>query len=176
MNWSCSRVKGKIRFILKPTVIRAVCPGVKPPSSGKSKVAQLYPQALGVCAFNGAYCQSQSPDRRSDSHLWSTTNFFFLRSVDSCGLVDVRRPLWREVGSVVYSCSWASPEQSLSCPSPAGLMTMFHSLNFETLQTWMARFLYLFPLISRLITQPRGGPNRKHCSPYCCVTMKVFVS
>jgi hypothetical protein len=30
------------------------------------------------------------------------------------GFVDVGRPLWRDIGSVVFSCCWASPAQSFS--------------------------------------------------------------
>jgi hypothetical protein len=54
-----------------------------------------------------------------------------LRS-DDCGVVDVGRSLWREDGSVVYNCSWFSPEQSFSGPSLVGLVTIFYSLRFET--------------------------------------------
>jgi hypothetical protein len=46
--------------------------------------------------------------------------------------------------SVVYSCCWASPAQSFSGPNPAGLMTIFYCLKFETSPTWRASFLYLF--------------------------------
>jgi hypothetical protein len=35
---------------------------------------------------------------------------------DSCGFVDVARPLWREEVSVIYNCCWPSPAQSLSGP------------------------------------------------------------
>jgi hypothetical protein len=31
---------------------------------------------------------------------------------DSCGFVDVGRPLWREDRSVIYTCCWPSPAQS----------------------------------------------------------------
>jgi hypothetical protein len=55
------------------------------------------------------------------------------------------RPFWREVGSVVYSCCWASPVQSLSCSSPTGLRTIFYCLKFETPPTWRAKFLHLLP-------------------------------
>jgi hypothetical protein len=39
-------------------------------------------------------------------------------------------PLWREVGSVVISCCWASLAQSFSSLSPEGLITIFYCLNF----------------------------------------------
>jgi hypothetical protein len=63
----------------------------------------------------------------------------------SCEFVDVGRPLWREDGSVFYNCYWPSPAQSFSGPSPAGLMTIFYCLRFETPPTWRARSPYLYP-------------------------------
>jgi hypothetical protein len=38
-----------------------------------------------------------------------------------------------------------SPAQSFSSPSPAGLMTTFYCLRFETPSTWRTRSLYLYP-------------------------------
>jgi hypothetical protein len=46
------------------------------------------------------------------------------------GFVDVERHLWREVESVVFSCCWASPAQSFSGLSSAGLMGICYCLNF----------------------------------------------
>jgi hypothetical protein len=43
-------------------------------------------------------------------HLGPKTRFLLLW--DSCGFVDVGRPLWREDGSAVYNCCWLSPAQS----------------------------------------------------------------
>jgi hypothetical protein len=51
---------------------------------------------------------------------------------DSCGFVDLGRPLWREAGSVVYNSCWPSPAQSFSGPSPVGLVAIFYCLRFET--------------------------------------------
>jgi hypothetical protein len=52
---------------------------------------------------------------------------------DSCGYVDVGgRSLLREDASVIYNCSWLPPEQSFSCPSPMGLVTIFYCLRFDT--------------------------------------------
>jgi hypothetical protein len=45
--------------------------------------------------------------------------------LDSYGSVDVRCPLRREVRSVGFSCCWASPAQSFSGLSPAGLMWLY---------------------------------------------------
>jgi hypothetical protein len=58
----------------------------------------------------------------------------------------MKYPLCREDGSVVDNCCWSSPAQSSSGPSPAGLMTTFYCLRFETPPTWRARPPYLCPL------------------------------
>jgi hypothetical protein len=50
-----------------------------------------------------------------------------------------------ENGSVVYDCCWPSPEESFSGPSPAGLMTTFYCLRFETPPIWGTRSPYLYP-------------------------------
>jgi hypothetical protein len=34
--------------------------------------------------------------------------------------------------SIVYNCCWSSPAHSISDPNPAGLMTIFYCLRFET--------------------------------------------
>jgi hypothetical protein len=44
----------------------------------------------------------------------------------SCGFLGVGRPLWREDGSAIYCCCWASPVQSLLSLSPTGLKTIFY--------------------------------------------------
>jgi hypothetical protein len=70
-------------------------------------------------------------------------------------------PLWREDGSVIYNCRWSSPAQSFSGPSPAGLMTIFYCLRFETPPTWRARSPYLYP-------PGTGWPGYtpRHCVPF----------
>jgi hypothetical protein len=47
---------------------------------------------------------------------------------DSFGFVDVGRPLWREVGSVLLSFCRASPAQPFSDLSPMGLMSIVYCL------------------------------------------------
>jgi hypothetical protein len=70
-------------------------------------------------------------------HLGPKTKFLLLS--DICGFVDVGCSLWRGDGSVVYNCYWSSPAKSFSGPSPAGFMTIFYCLRFETPLTWRAR-------------------------------------
>jgi hypothetical protein len=50
-----------------------------------------------------------------------------------------------EDGSVVYIRCWSSPAQSFSGPSPAGIMTIFYCLRFETPPAWRAGSPYLYP-------------------------------
>jgi hypothetical protein len=103
-----------------------------------------------------SYSKSESKselcyDRRSvgqsvlvlSTHLMLTTRFLLLS--DSCGFVDVGCSHWQENGSAVYNCCWPSPAQSFLGPSPAGLVTIFYSLRFETPPTWRARSSYLYP-------------------------------
>jgi hypothetical protein len=53
--------------------------------------------------------------------------------------------LWWEVGSVVFSFSWASLAQPFSGLSPTGLMSIFHCLDFWDSPNLEVSFLYLFP-------------------------------
>jgi hypothetical protein len=80
--------------------------------------------------------------------MWSTHLGLKTRSLllsDSCGFVYVGRSLWRENGPAVYKCCWSSPAQSFLGLSPAGLVTIFYCLRFETPPTWRARTPYLYP-------------------------------
>jgi hypothetical protein len=78
----------------------------------------------------------------SSTHLETKDRFLLLSN--SCGFINMGRHLWREDGSVVYSCCWSSPAQSFSGPSPSGLMITFYCLRFETLPTWWARSPHLY--------------------------------
>jgi hypothetical protein len=91
-------------------------------------------------SFSLSWCQEPIWNR---DQFFSFFLYFFL---ESYRFVDVRRPLWREVGSVVFSFCWATPAESLSGLSPTGFMTVFYCINIETPRTWMARFPYLYPL------------------------------
>jgi hypothetical protein len=68
-----------------------------------------------------------------------------VRLSDSCGFVDVGRPLWREGGSVIYNCCWPLLSQSFSGPSPVGLVTIFYSLWVGTPRTWRTRSPHFYP-------------------------------
>jgi hypothetical protein len=85
----------------------------------------------------------------SRTHLGQKTRFLLLS--DICWFFYIRRPLWREDGSVVYNCYWSSPAQSFSGSSSAGFMIIFYCLRFETFPTWRARSPYLYP-------EEQGGP------------------
>jgi hypothetical protein len=62
---------------------------------------------------------------------------------------------------VVYNCCWPSPVQSFLGPSPAGLMTTFYCLRFETPPTWRARSLYIYPPRSEWL-----GYTSRHWVPF----------
>jgi hypothetical protein len=67
-------------------------------------------------------------------------------------------PLWREDVSIVYNFWWSSPVQSFS--SPAGLMTIFYCVRFETPSWWRARSPSLYP----------PGTGWSNYTPRHCVT------
>jgi hypothetical protein len=81
----------RLSLILRPTVSRPVCLGIKHPSVAYDQVFITVRQ-LRVC--------------------W-------------CGALS----LSREDGSVVCSCCWSTPAQSVSGPSPVELATIFYSQN-----------------------------------------------
>jgi hypothetical protein len=51
--------------------------------------------------------QPASLSWNKSTHLGLTTRSLLLS--DSCGFVDLGRPLWRENGPIVHNCSWPSP-------------------------------------------------------------------
>jgi hypothetical protein len=74
---------------------------------------------------------SQSYFVLATSPLRLTTRTFIFQ-LNTCGYSPyVTSCLTRGCG-VVYNCCWASPAQSFWSPSPAGLMTTFYCLRFET--------------------------------------------
>jgi hypothetical protein len=74
----------------------------------------------------------------------------------------VGRPLWREVGCIVFSCCWVLSAESFSGPSPAGLTTIFFCLNIETLQSRRSKLLYDWRSVSQClaIEHPCGTCNQ----------------
>jgi hypothetical protein len=88
-----------------------------------------------VLRLNRSQSQSHiATDGQSISKSWcrapSGLMIRYLLLFDS--LVFVGRPLWREDGSAFCVCCWPSPAQSVSGPSPLGLVTVFYCLRFET--------------------------------------------
>jgi hypothetical protein len=63
--------------------------------------------------------------------IWDPRPIFpILDFFDSFRFIDVGRPLWREVGSVLFSFCEASPAQHFSDLSPTGLMSIVYCLYF----------------------------------------------
>jgi hypothetical protein len=68
----------------------------------------------------------------SGTHLGPATNFFFqleifFRQLPVCYFVEPSLTRGR-VCNLLYNCFWVLPEQSLLCPSPAELTTIFYCL------------------------------------------------
>jgi hypothetical protein len=123
----------------------------------------------------------------SRATIWAHDQFFFPSlkfSLYSCGFVIMGHPLWQEGGSVIYSCCWSSPAQSLSCPhsggpdsrlylphrqgSPVippgnGILTLDYQLTSEVVD------VKLLPMVSRL-------PSESHDQIFILyVTMWVYL-
>jgi hypothetical protein len=76
-------------------------------------------------------------DRRSVGQFVSVSSPVWGPRSDFCychtfAILLMGHSLWREDGSIVYNFCWSSSAQSFSGPSPAGLMTVFYCLRFET--------------------------------------------
>jgi hypothetical protein len=84
---------------------------------------------------------------------WSVLSFFHETLFRQ--FVVMGSPLWRDDGSVVYSCCWAPPAQSFLALSSAGLMSKFQCLKFVTPPTGRTRSLYLYP-------RWKGWPSYTH--------------
>jgi hypothetical protein len=92
--------------LVRPTVSRPVCLGVKP-------------------------------------HLGPKTRFLLLS--DSCGFVDVGRPLWRDNGSVVYNCSGPRQRSHSQVRVPWDSWTYFTVSDSRLPQPGGDRSPYLYP-------------------------------
>jgi hypothetical protein len=76
------------------------------------------------------------------STLRLTTRIFIFQ-LNICGYSPYVIPSLTR-GFMVYNCCWSSPAQSFSDPSPAGLMTTYYSLRFESpnLEGQVPAFIY----------------------------------
>jgi hypothetical protein len=124
------------------------CPQHQLPASNSNSSQRLHPsRSLTDCNWKSKlYYDRQSVSQSvlvSSIQLGPKTRFLLL--LDSCRFVDVGRPLWQKDRSVVYNCCWPLPVQSFLGLSPAGLMTIFYCLRFDTLPTWRVRSPYLYP-------------------------------
>jgi hypothetical protein len=87
----------------------------------------------------------------------TTSNFIF--QLNLCGHSPYVTSSLTRGWSVIYNCCWSSPTQSFSGPSPAGLMTTFYCLRFETPPTWRPRSPNYTPRkrVARLYPQALGS-------------------
>jgi hypothetical protein len=108
------------------------------PSYSESELELLYDWRFAANQF----ILASSPLRLTTSNFFKWILAF---------VVLMQHPLWGEDGSVVYNCCWSSSAQSLSGPTPAGLVTIFYCLKFETPQP-------SGPDPRIYITQKHGGP------------------
>jgi hypothetical protein len=84
----------------------------------------------------------------SGAHLGPVINFSFSLkfSLDSCELVILSRPLWREDGSVIYSTVASGPcQSSQSWVEVPQNSRPYFTVTFETPPTWRAWSPYLYP-------------------------------
>jgi hypothetical protein len=122
---------------------------------------------LWLVVYHQSFCLGTKP------HETHNQPFFF--QLNTCSHRPyVTSSLTRE-GACLYNCCWPSSVQSFSGPSPAGLLTIFHCLWFETPATWRARSPCLYP-------QGTWWPSYtpRHSFPIssppttCRVTVKIF--
>jgi hypothetical protein len=115
-------------------------------------ISPVVGRALPVKLTSQSQSQSQTsslPQCHRSGTRDQFSSFFYLFFY-SYEFVNVGRTLWGEVESIVFSYCWASPAQSFSSLSPAGLMSIIYCLNSWDSPIWRARFLYLFPPSKRL--------------------------
>jgi hypothetical protein len=83
-----------------------------------------------LCKYSKPHCDWRSVSKSCRAPFGAHDQIFI--TYDSYGLVFVRRPLWREDGSVFCICCWPFPAQSFSGPSPLGITTIIYCVRFET--------------------------------------------
>jgi hypothetical protein len=129
INFTCWWHLTKVKVILRPTVSRPVCIGVRHPSGTREKFFTSF-----FCIDNCGYLAVGHPLWPEDGSVIYSYNCFWAFCIDNCGYLAVGHPLWREDGSVIYSynCFWALPEQSLSGPSRAELTAIFYCLIWDS--------------------------------------------
>jgi hypothetical protein len=78
----------------------------------------LSDERMGIVLVKSkSHCDCRSVSQ-SVSQSWCRGMTRYLLLFDSYGLVFLRRPLWREDGSVFHIWNWSLPAQSFSGPSP----------------------------------------------------------
>jgi hypothetical protein len=110
-----------LHFTAKYRLNSVACPCLTTMSKSKSKSKSKLcydRQSAGQSVFE------------QSTHLGLTTRSWLLS--DSCGFVDLGRPLWWKDGSAVCNCYWPSPAQSSSGSSPVGFVAIFYCLRFKT--------------------------------------------
>jgi hypothetical protein len=119
---------------------------------------------------------------------------WFLLLSDSCGFVDVVRPLWRKTGTVLYNCCWSSSAQSFSGPSHDDILSQIpDSPNMEVQvpvfisrrNRWRVKFTDVFgriccapnnPLSTPFLHVPIALPSReKHPLAYTNFIFSFFI-
>jgi hypothetical protein len=100
-------------------------------------IARATPHLRTRASQNESYITTDSQSASPSWHqapIWDPRTIFpilpLIIFLDSFGFVDVGRPLWREVGFVLFSFCRESPAQPFSDLSPTGLMNIFYFLCF----------------------------------------------
>jgi hypothetical protein len=99
-------------------------------------------------------------------------------SLDSYWFVDVGRPLWREIGSVVFNFSTASPAQPFTGLSPTGLGNILYCLYFRdspNLEGQVPVFISPRNRVAQLYRQSKKviPPKSKSCYDWRSVSQSV---
>jgi hypothetical protein len=104
---------------------------VMPLPAGDSIATSSWGWRVKVKLYYDWWSDDESPWCQAPTWGQWPNSYFLKLSLGSRGFVKVGRPLWLEDGSVVYSSCWASPAQSFSGPSSAGLLSILYCLKFR---------------------------------------------